>query len=109
MVLWLVRGRTLLHWGSGRVGCRGREEGYGWTLCGRLLSHLVDHIWTLNVVYVLNVGVVRKVAPGHLRDHILSRDIVGLGLWPILFLLIYSNVRHQTRDSTNKLVPLRIL
>ena len=108
VVLWLIRGRSLLHWGSGRVGCRGREEGYGWTLCGRLLGHLADHIWPLNVVYILNVSVVRKVAPSHLRDHILSRDIVGLGLWPILVLLIYSNVRHQTRDSTNKLVPLRI-
>ena len=109
MVLWLIRGRTLLHWGSCRVGCRGREKGYGWTLCRRLLCHLTDHIWPLNIVYVLNVGVVRKVTPGHLWDHILASDIVCLMLWPILVLLIHSNVGNQACDSTNKLVPLRLL
>ena len=106
VVLWLIRGRSLLHRRSGRVGCRGREESYGWTLCRCLLGHLVDHIGSVDIVQVLDVGVVRKVSPRHLWNDILSGDIIGLMLRPILVLFIDSNVGHQACHSTNKLIPL---
>ena len=110
MVLWLVSGRPFLHRWSGGIRCGRREEGYGWTLCRRPLRHLVDHVWPLNVVQVLNVGVVWSVSTTrHLWNHVLAGDVVGLLLWSVLVLFVDGYVGHQAGNSTNKLVPFLLL